>query len=234
MSASLSHITPLELFVRLGIAALLGAFIGFERQWRQRSAGLHTTSLVAIGAALFTLLDIVMGAGDRTRIVAGVVTGVGFIAGGVILRTGANVSGLNTAATMWATAAVGALAGFGLWAEAFAGAAAIILLNCVFQPVADAIDARAHARQAAETRYKLSALCRPESQDAAASAILDAAGGSTIGLQSIERRRTDDGFISLRAAIYSPKANDRAVETLCGQLLSLSGVEASEWQKSAP
>jgi putative Mg2+ transporter-C (MgtC) family protein len=234
VSASLSQITPLELFVRLGIAALLGAFIGFERQWRQRSAGLHTTSLVAIGAALFTLLDIVIGAGDTTRIVAGVVTGVGFIAGGVILRTGANVSGLNTAATMWATAAVGALAGFGFWPEAFAGAAAILLLNCVFQPVADAIDARAHARQAAETIYKLSALCRPEAQNAAANAVIDAVSGSTMSLQSLERRHADGGFIRLRAEIYSPKANDRAVETLCGQLLSSSGIEASEWQKSTP
>ncbi|HEY4434445.1 MAG TPA: MgtC/SapB family protein, partial [Candidatus Cybelea sp.] len=153
---------------------------------------------------------------------------------GVILRTGANVSGLNPAATMWATAAVGALAGFGLWAEAFAGAAAILLLNTLFQPVADAIDARARRRQAPETIYKLSALCRPESQNEAASAIVDAAGGSTISLQSLERRRTDGGFISLRAGISSPKANDRAVETLCGQLLSLSGVEAAEWQKSTP
>jgi putative Mg2+ transporter-C (MgtC) family protein len=234
VSASLSQITPLELFVRLGVAALLGAFIGFERQWRQRSAGLHTTSLVAVGAALFTLLDIIIGAGDTTRIVAGVVTGVGFIAGGVILRTGANVSGLNTAATMWATAAVGALAGFGLWPEAFAGAAAILLLNTLFQPVADAIDARAQRRHAPETMYKVSALCRPENQNAAGAAIVDAVSGSTMSLRSLERRHSDGGFIKLRADIYSRSANDRAVETLCAQLLSCNGVEASDWQSSTP
>ena len=100
---------PIPEFVsRLALAAVLGILIGFERQWRQRSAGLHTSSLVAIGAALFALLDTVIGRGDTTRIVAGVVTGVGFIAGGVILKSGPNISGLNTAATMWATAAVGA------------------------------------------------------------------------------------------------------------------------------
>jgi putative Mg2+ transporter-C (MgtC) family protein len=124
------------------MAALLGVAIGFERQWRQRAVGLHTSSLVAIGAALFALLDLTIGAGDTTRIVAGVVTGVGFIAGGVIFRTGLNVTGLNTAATIWATAAVGALAGFGFWKEATAGAVAIILLNVLLTPLADAINVR--------------------------------------------------------------------------------------------
>lgn len=131
---------------RLGVAALCGIAIGFERQWRQRATGLHTSSLVAIGAALFALLDGTLSAGDTTRIVAGVVTGVGFIAGGVILRSGVNVTGLNTAATIWATAAVGALAGFGFWPQAAIGAAAIIILNLLLQPLADAIDARSQER----------------------------------------------------------------------------------------
>jgi putative Mg2+ transporter-C (MgtC) family protein len=139
-----AELTAVEFITRLGVAALLGIAIGFERQWRQRSAGLHTSSLVSVGAALFALLDGIINAGDATRIVAGVVTGVGFIAGGVILRSGLNVTGLNTAATIWATAAVGALAGFGLWAQAAEGAIAIIALNLVLTPLADAIDARAH------------------------------------------------------------------------------------------
>ncbi len=135
--------TANEFFVRLGAAALAGIAIGFERQWRQRAAGLHTSSLVATGAALFALLDTSLNSGDTTRIVAGVVTGVGFIAGGVILRAGAGVTGLNTAATIWATAAVGAAAGFGLWTQAAAGTAAIVFLNLLLQPLANAIDARA-------------------------------------------------------------------------------------------
>jgi putative Mg2+ transporter-C (MgtC) family protein len=142
-----AELTALEFLARLGFAALLGIAIGFERQWRQRAAGLHTSSLVAIGAALFALLDLEIGAGDHTRIVAGVVTGVGFIAGGVILRAGITITGLNTAATIWATAAVGALAGFGLWLEALAGAVTIILLNLVLQPLSDAINARTQQKE---------------------------------------------------------------------------------------
>jgi putative Mg2+ transporter-C (MgtC) family protein len=140
-------VTISEFLIRLGVAALLGIAIGFERQWRQRATGLHTSSLVSIGAALFGLLDVTIRAGDTTRIVAGVVTGVGFIAGGVIFKSGLNVTGLNTAATIWATAAVGALAGFGFWAEATAGAVAIILLNLLLQPLADAINARTQEHQ---------------------------------------------------------------------------------------
>lgn len=144
------ELTAVDFLTRLGVAALLGIAIGFERQWRQRAAGLHTSSLVSIGAALFALLDGIISAGDATRIVAGVVTGVGFIAGGVILRSGLNVTGLNTAATMWATAAVGALAGFGLWPQAAAGAVAIVMLNLLLTPLADWIDTRARQRNSAE------------------------------------------------------------------------------------
>jgi putative Mg2+ transporter-C (MgtC) family protein len=141
-------ITMVEFLTRLGLAAAFGIAIGFERQWRHRATGLHTSSLVAIGAALFALLDSTISAGDKTRIVAGVVTGVGFIAGGVILRSGVNVTGLNTAATIWATAAVGALAGFGLWEEALAGTVAIVAVNVTLQPLSDAIDARVERREA--------------------------------------------------------------------------------------
>ena len=141
-----ADLTLLHFLGRLGVAAACGIAIGFERQWRQRSAGLHTSSMVAIGSALFALLDYILKAGDSTRIVAGVVTGVGFIAGGVIFRSGFNVTGLNTAATIWATAAVGAIAGFGLYEYAAIGAFAIIFFNLVLQPLADAIDARTAQR----------------------------------------------------------------------------------------
>jgi putative Mg2+ transporter-C (MgtC) family protein len=139
-----SELTAVDFFIRLGAAALLGIAIGFERQWRQRAAGLHTSSLVAIGSAMFALLDETLNAGDTTRIVAGIVTGVGFIAGGAILRSGANVTGLNTAATMWATAAVGALAAFGYFRQATAGAVAIIILNLAVEPLIRSVDARSH------------------------------------------------------------------------------------------
>src|SRR5277367_4216842 len=100
--------------LNLGFATLLGACIGFERQWRQRMAGLRTNSLVAIGAAGFVVFSM-MASGDNspTRVAAQVVSGVGFLGAGVILREGINITGLNTAATLWCSAMVGTFAGAG-------------------------------------------------------------------------------------------------------------------------
>ena len=112
----------LELLVRVGLAAVLGVAIGLERQWRSRMAGLQTMALVSMGSALFTI----MGAysfpdqSDRNRVAAQIVTGIGFLGAGVIIKAGLTVFGLNTAATLWATAAVGALCGVWMWREAIA------------------------------------------------------------------------------------------------------------------
>ncbi|MEO9169809.1 MAG: MgtC/SapB family protein [Candidatus Baltobacteraceae bacterium] len=131
---------------RLATAALLGCAIGFERQWRQRSAGLHTSGLVATGSALFSLIQPALGLAGGDRVIANIVTGVGFLAGGVILRDGANVSGLNTAATIWATAAVGALAGIGLYREALVSTLVVIMLNLFLLPLVAKIDERKQHR----------------------------------------------------------------------------------------
>jgi putative Mg2+ transporter-C (MgtC) family protein len=131
-----------DVLIRLAVGSLLGVLIGFERQWRQRAAGVQTSGLVATGATLYCLVAPAAGvaAGDPMRVVAAVVQGVGFLAGGVILKEGLNISGLNTAATLWSTAAVGALAGVGLLREAAIGALVILLLNLVFLPLVDAIN----------------------------------------------------------------------------------------------
>lgn len=229
-----TDVTTLDFVVRLAVAAAFGAIIGFERQWRQRSAGLHTTSLVAIGAALFALLDTMLAAGDTTRIVAGVVTGVGFIAGGVIFRSGANVTGLNTAATIWTTAAVGALAGFGLWAEAGAGAVAVVLFNLFLQPVADAIDVRAKAGRYAETLYRISIVCAPNSQAAVSTEIVRAISGCDMSLQSLTRHKAQEGGVALDAEIFSPKTQTERIEALSTRLLELAGVESADWQSAPP
>ena len=124
-------------FTRLAIATALGLAIGFERQWRQRTAGLHTMTLVAVGAALFCALPGLGGkVSDPWRVAAQVVTGVGFLAGGVILRQGLDVRGLTTAATLWATAAVGALVGSGFELQGAVGAGVIVAVNAFVQPLA--------------------------------------------------------------------------------------------------
>jgi putative Mg2+ transporter-C (MgtC) family protein len=92
----------------LAVAFTLGTLIGFERQWRQRSAGLRTTTLVATGAAAFADMGLrLKGVEGATQIIAYIVSGIGFLGAGVILKDGTNIRGLNTAATLWCSAAVG-------------------------------------------------------------------------------------------------------------------------------
>src|SRR5580693_4842169 len=98
--------------VRLIVALLFGALIGAERQWRQRMVGLRTNALVAAGAAMFVMMGgLIAGDGSQGRVAAYVVSGIGFLGGGVILKDGMSIRGLNTAATLWCTAAIGTLAG---------------------------------------------------------------------------------------------------------------------------
>jgi putative Mg2+ transporter-C (MgtC) family protein len=102
-----------DILLRLFLALLLGGAIGFERRWRGHVAGPHTDGMVALGAALFVIVGIEIGGDGAARVLAQVATGIGFLAGGVILRDGLRIRGLNTAATVWCVAAVGCLIGFG-------------------------------------------------------------------------------------------------------------------------
>jgi putative Mg2+ transporter-C (MgtC) family protein len=105
---------PQDIALRLGVALLIGALIGFERQWRQRMAGLRTNALVSLGAAGFVIFAAFAPGADGAAQIAGqVITGIGFLGAGVILREGLNITGLNTAATLWGSAMVGTFAGVG-------------------------------------------------------------------------------------------------------------------------
>ncbi len=146
----------------LATAFVLGTAIGFERQWRQRSAGLRTTVLVALGAAAFSDLGMrLLGAEGATRIVAYVVSGIGFLGAGVILKDGANVRGLNTAATLWCSAAVGAFAGTGLLAEAVAVSAFVLADNTLLRPLVNWMNRRPIDADETEAQYHVHAICAP-------------------------------------------------------------------------
>ena len=116
-------------------AVVLGALIGFERQMRGHP-GLHTNALVALGAAAFVIADALVG--DRSgqvRIAGQVATGIGFLCAGLIMHEGATVRGLNTAATVWCSAAVGVLAGFGMILWAAFVAIVLVLANVLLHYV---------------------------------------------------------------------------------------------------
>jgi putative Mg2+ transporter-C (MgtC) family protein len=129
-------ITMADGLVALAAAMILGALIGLERLLRHHPAGLHMNALVSLGSAAFVLAGLL--AGDATgpaRVAGQVVTGVGFLCAGVILHQGATVRGINTAATVWCSSAVGVLAGMGLTLWACAVALLVLLANVVLHYV---------------------------------------------------------------------------------------------------
>jgi putative Mg2+ transporter-C (MgtC) family protein len=139
---------PFIFALRLGAALLLGAAIGLERQWRQRTTGLRTNALVAVGAAMFVIMGgLISGDGSQGRVAAYVVSGIGFLGGGVILKDGFNIRGLNTAATLWCTAAVGTLAALGQIGLAAVGTAAVLVSNLLLRPLAQGVSRASSERR---------------------------------------------------------------------------------------
>lgn len=132
-------LTTIEFLTRLIIALFAGLIIGFERQWHHKETGLKTNMLVATGAAAFVLLSIKISATDPnidvTRITAQVVMGVGFLGAGVIFREGPNVHGLNSAATIWCSAAIGCIAASGYFIEALMCTFLVTFVNTALEPV---------------------------------------------------------------------------------------------------
>src|ERR1700694_1738480 len=114
-------LTTIEFTLRLALALILGGAIGVERQWRQRMAGLRTNTLVSLGAGIFITLAVKIGGDATGRVASYIVSGIGFLGAGVIMKDGVNVKGLNTAATLWCSAAIGSLSGMGYVSEAVVG-----------------------------------------------------------------------------------------------------------------
>ncbi len=131
---------PIEVFIfRLACALVAGMAIGVQRELRQHQAGLTTNALVSVGACIFILISesVIMGAiakggpvnNDNLRVLSQVVTGIGFLGAGVIMKNGLTIHGLTSAATIWCSAAVGCLCGYGMWREALIAVGTILLIN---------------------------------------------------------------------------------------------------------
>ena len=130
--------------MRLALAAVLGGAIGLEREYRHKPAGLRTNMLIALGSALFSILSVELGAGAGSpdRIAAQVVTGIGFLGAGAIIRSGDHIHGLTTAATIWVNAAIGMAAGLGSYTVATVAAAITLVVLALLPWMEEFVDTR--------------------------------------------------------------------------------------------
>lgn len=121
------------MIIKLLIAVGLGFIIGLEREKSNKAVGIKTLSLITLGSSVFAIVSTQYFNADPTRVIAQVVTGVGFIGGGIIFKNDNQISGLTTAATVWCAAAVGVLVGIGMLELAVVATALILIINIVFE-----------------------------------------------------------------------------------------------------
>jgi putative Mg2+ transporter-C (MgtC) family protein len=220
-----------EAIFRLGLALGLGSAIGFERQWNQKMAGLRTNALVALGACGFVVFSGLVGHGDPTRVAAQVVSGIGFLGAGVILREGVNIHGLNTAATLWCSAMVGTFAGGGYWGPSLVAAGFVIVTNLLLRPLVQRLNSQLPISGELETHYTVEITCRGAEEAHIRSLLLHALSHESLGLRRIDSEDIPDTVkVAVTAQAVAAKRNDAALEQIVGRLSLEPYVTAATWQ----
>jgi putative Mg2+ transporter-C (MgtC) family protein len=216
---------------RIVVALLLGVAIGIERQWRQRMAGLRTNALVSVGAALFASISILMNAKTNpTQVAAYVVSGTGFLAGAVIFKEGFNVRGLNTAATLWATAAVGTLCGSGFVGEAIIGAAIVVAANVVLRPLVQRINRQPLDQTELSQVYEISVTCAELNEESVRASMLAQFRATTLLLRSLESHNLEPARVKVTATLATTSRADAKLERIVGRLSLDPAVVAASWR----
>jgi putative Mg2+ transporter-C (MgtC) family protein len=225
-------ISTLQFGLRLFLAIGLGASVGLERQWRQRMAGTRTNALVAAGAAAFVMSGFLIDndPSARGRIVSYVVSGVGFLGAGVIFKDGANVRGLNTAATIWCSAAIGALSGLGSLDLALILAVGVLLTNVVLRPLAYRIHPVMPDASPAETMYEVRLVCKESATGHIRSLLLSTISRLPVTLHSIHSEPDENSEQThIRAEVITAGRNNEALEQVVMRLSIEDDVSNLSW-----
>jgi putative Mg2+ transporter-C (MgtC) family protein len=218
-----------DFVLRLAVGMGCGALIGLERQWRARMAGLRTNALVATGATLFVLYAVSTNDNSPTRVASYVVSGIGFLGGGVILREGFNVRGLNTAATLWCSAAVGVLAADGQLLFAFIATGTVVSIHLLGRPLGRLID-HDHAEEGEDQQpYQLQLICRRKSEKYARAQIVQHTSANGLILRGMHTGRADDDNVTLTAFLLMDGHAPARLEQLVAELSLQPGVQAVHW-----
>jgi putative Mg2+ transporter-C (MgtC) family protein len=224
----------MEFAIRLSLSLLLGAAIGVERQWRQKSAGLRTNTLVSLGSTAYVLLSIHIGGDATGRVASYIISGIGFLGAGVIMKDGLNVQGLNTAATIWCSAAVGSLVGFGLFQEAVITTLFIVLTHLLLRPLGLILSKIAFfpKREATQVEYIISIKCKEKIENHLRVLLMQYLGNDEKlmlrALTSSEEENPAYAFIT--AEIISAGQQDYLVEKMASRLTIEQDVMKVSWE----
>eukprot|EP01037_Dinobryon_pediforme_P011907 gene11906-11999_t len=224
----------LDLVAGIAIAFVLATLIGAERQWRQRSAGLRTNVLVAIGAAAFVSLGMRLnGDAGAIQIAAYVVSGIGFLGAGVIMKDGAQVWGLNTAATLWCSAAVGALSGVGLPVEATVLTVAVLAGNTLLRPLVNAINRAPVDERQSEALYEVHIMTTSDYVGEARELLAEALENASYPVRQIEVVERSAEDTELIATLVSTAVNSGEMDIVTAELKRADFISFASWSASS-
>jgi putative Mg2+ transporter-C (MgtC) family protein len=221
--------------INLAVALGLSAVIGFERQWRNRLAGLRTNTLVALGAATFVIFAaLIPGEASPTRVAAQVVSGIGFLGAGLIFREGLSVRGLNTAATLWCSAAVGVLSGAGYLLYATVATGFVVFVNLLLRPIVSFINRQPLTATEIETGYLVSVTCRGDDEAHIRALSLQGLASCGLALRRLDSTNLEGtAHVAVSALVSAAHRVDAEVERIVGRLSLEQTVSAARWQVEA-
>ena len=221
------HLWPfLDTVVSYLTAFVLGTAIGAERQYRQRTAGLRTNALVAIGAAAFVDLGQRLGGDvESIRVIAYVVSGIGFLGAGVIMKEGMNVRGLNTAATLWCSAAVGSIAGSDMIAEATLLTGVVLFANTALRPLVDAINRIPIAGGTVEATYSVTITVPVAAAGPMGDVLVGHLEEAGLPVADLDTQVRDDEHVALVATLVGSGVVDAELDALVEHLSCVHGID---------
>jgi putative Mg2+ transporter-C (MgtC) family protein len=225
--------SALDTAVSLIAAFGLGALIGLERQYRQRTAGLRTNVLVAVGSAIFVDMANRLGGNDgAVHVVAYVVSGIGFLGAGVIMREEGNVRGLNTAATLWGSAAVGACAGADLLVEAMLATAFVLAANTLLRPVVNRINRQPLDTEAVEATHTVYVIAPKLRQREALNHLEAALEAAEYPTRDLNVHAFGSDAVEIEAVLTSSSVDGEQLDAVVAQLSALDCVTQAFWSPS--
>ena len=223
-----------DTLISLTTAFLLGGLIGIERQIRQRTAGLRTNTLVAVGAAVFVDIANRLGGHEgATHVVAYVVSGIGFLGAGAIMKEGANITGLNTAATLWGSAAVGACAGADLVGEAVIAALFVLASNTLLRPVVNRINRRPIDEESSEAVYRFYVICQRATQGDVRERLVELLEGASYPPRDVDQHAFGQQDIEIEATLYATAVDAEELDKVAALLEMQPGVLQAFWNSSS-
>lgn len=224
----------LDTLVSIGAAFVLGGVIGLERQIRQRTAGLRTNTLVAVGAAVFVdMANRLHGHEGAVHVAAYVVSGIGFLGAGAIMKEGANITGLNTAATLWGSAAVGACAGADLIGEALVAALFVLASNTLLRPVVNRINRRPVHEEFSEATYVVYATCSRSAQPEVREKLVDLLEAANYPVRDVAQHAFGQDDAEIEATLYATAVEPEELDKVVSELEAQPGIRQAFWNASA-